>query len=352
MVQVARRDAGAAHRNFALLPGEHGGAIGVEDDDLRAAGLTHRPGTLCAPLDRVARHLVRCLGHAVGLDHRRVEQGFELAQRRRRQGRRGRAHEPETVLRCVLSIQMSLRQHRLVDGGHGGGPGRTELRDVLKEAWAVKTCGAHDAATAGDGRQQCAHQPVDVEQRHHVQATIGVRQAQVRGDGARRSEQIGFAQRHEFRSRRGARSLQQQRNSVRRFQRRQGCGCVLQVRCMRQPETSSGFGRAHVNLEQGQPQFGRRFDDRTRLGTPHEHALHAERFQLRAELGLVQCRVKRGADRRGRHAKCGRGRLRAVGQHHGDAGRWHDAHIAQTAVDSQHLVPQALTSQRFPARRQ
>ena len=53
-----------------------------------------------------------------------------------------------------------------------------------------------------------------MEQRHHVQAAVGFAQREMRGDRVRRRDELSLADRHDLRSRRRARGVQDERRVV------------------------------------------------------------------------------------------------------------------------------------------
>ena len=103
----------------------------VEHGDVGTGGLAHGSGFADLVGERIARHLVRGLGHSVGLDHRDVEGCLEVVQHADRQRRRRRAHEPEGRRQHLALGGARARhlQHRLVDRRDRGVPGRSELLD-------------------------------------------------------------------------------------------------------------------------------------------------------------------------------------------------------------------------------
>ena len=96
----------------------------------RPAAEADRAGLAGARRQRVARHLVRRLGHAVRLDHRRAEQPLPAPPCTvRRQRRRRRADEAQRVARDdVAAGARRARAIGLVHRRHGGVPGRLAAR--------------------------------------------------------------------------------------------------------------------------------------------------------------------------------------------------------------------------------
>ena len=99
VVLVAAGDVGAADDDLADLAGRKQAAVRRHDRDLRAGGEADAARLARPRRQRVARHLVGGLGHAVGLDHRAVEGRLELRHDLRRQRGRRRADEAERCTR-------------------------------------------------------------------------------------------------------------------------------------------------------------------------------------------------------------------------------------------------------------
>ena len=69
----------------------------VHDADLHVGAGPDRSRLACAGRQRIRRHLVRGLGHAVRLEHRRAERRFEIVHHLRRQRRAARADEAQLL---------------------------------------------------------------------------------------------------------------------------------------------------------------------------------------------------------------------------------------------------------------
>ena len=101
------------------------------------------PGLRAGWRQRVARHLVRGLGHPVGLDHRRIEDRLEF----RPAPRTGSAADDERMNRNFGKRGPSVRstchvEHRLVDRRDRRVPGRAVLLDPSRHVAApgIPTC--------------------------------------------------------------------------------------------------------------------------------------------------------------------------------------------------------------------
>ena len=131
------------------------------------------PGLRARRRQRVGGHLVRGLGHAVGLDHRAAEGGLELRHDLRRQRGRGRADEAQPAAAMRLGVARGAGQDRLVHGRHGRVPGRPSLRRAsAKKRSALKPGVQTTLPPAASEDEHRRDQPVDVEQRHDVQAAV------------------------------------------------------------------------------------------------------------------------------------------------------------------------------------
>ena len=116
------------------------------------------------------------LRHAVALDHRRAERRFQVAHHLRRQGRRGGAEEAQLHPPDDLPVALRPRQDRLVHGRHRRVPGGPLRIEPAEEAQRVEARRADHRPAARERGQRRRDQPVDVEQRHHVEAGVVRRQ--------------------------------------------------------------------------------------------------------------------------------------------------------------------------------
>src|SRR3954449_2648055 len=76
IVDVAGHDGRALDRELADLAGGKAPAIQIQYSDVDAGCSAHRAWSSRFRRQRIARHLVCGLGHAVGLDDRRTERAF------------------------------------------------------------------------------------------------------------------------------------------------------------------------------------------------------------------------------------------------------------------------------------
>ena len=181
-------------------------------------GPAGRPTDLGSPLagrHRVARDLVRGLGHSVGLEHRRAERGLEGAHHRGRQRRGRRPHEAKAVRGVAFRMARQFGQHRLMNRRRRRVPRRLQLVDPRHERAVAVAGAARHAAPGGERGEERGDEAVNVEERHHVERAVGRRKLQCADDVAGRRAQVAVRQRDELRSRRRSRRVQQERDVVR-----------------------------------------------------------------------------------------------------------------------------------------
>ena len=100
-----------------------------------------------------------------------------------------------------------------------------DLPQPGEEAEAVEAGRADNRSAGRDRGQHGGDQAVDVEQRHDIEADVVRRQLQRPADMARRGGEVGVAQRHDLRPRRGARGVQHEGDVVRLRRDRPMRGC-------------------------------------------------------------------------------------------------------------------------------
>ena len=143
------------------------------DRDLRPGRDADAAGLAQAGRQRVRGHLVRGLGHAVGFDHRAAEGRFELGHHLRRQ-RGGRRADEAQLRRRERFRHCAPRAARIAWCMVGTAVYQLGLASSShwKKRSALKPGRAEDAAARGERRQHRRDQPVDVEQRHDVEAAV------------------------------------------------------------------------------------------------------------------------------------------------------------------------------------
>ena len=136
--EIAAGHVAAADHHLPGLAGGQQPAGAVHDRDLGPRRHAHRARLARARRQRIRSHLVRRLGHAVGLDHRRAEHLFETRHHLRRERRRRRADQPQVDALEDLSVARRAIEHRLMDGGDRGVPGGARLLEPGEEAQRVE----------------------------------------------------------------------------------------------------------------------------------------------------------------------------------------------------------------------
>ena len=121
---------------------------------------------------------MRGLGHAVGLDHRARRRpprarparcGGSGADDERMKRSVGRASRLPGCARARARIAWCMVGTAVYQVGRSS-PASAKKRNALKPGRAA------DRAAGARARRACRHQPVDVEERHHVQAAVGGRE--------------------------------------------------------------------------------------------------------------------------------------------------------------------------------
>ena len=114
-----------------------------------------------------------------------------------------------------FTVSRSIGHDGLVNGRHRGIPRGIETGDPLKELALLEPRCADDARAGFDAREQRAHESVNMEERHDVEAAIRRCQREMLRDGARRGEQVAVRERHDLRLPRRARCMQHECDIVR-----------------------------------------------------------------------------------------------------------------------------------------
>ena len=110
-----------------------------------------------------------------------------------------------------------------------------------EEAEAAEARSTDHRPAGGDRGQHCRDQPVNVEQRHDVQADIRRPQLQRPADMHRRGSQIGVRQRHDFRPGSGAGGVQHKGDVI--GPRRAAAGSGMAGHALRRDEDEGPGGR-------------------------------------------------------------------------------------------------------------
>ena len=199
----------------------------MRDTNLGARRQANRAGFLLARLDRIAAHLMRRLGHAIGFDHGRAKGLGQLGHHRPRQRRGRRPQEPQPRIFDDLGVAPSARQDRLMHGWHRRIPCGINVLQPAKELQRIKARRAADGRPRRQRGADGGDQPMDVEERHHVQAPIIRRQRQRGADVFGRCHHIRLQQWHDLWPRRGPRCVQDQRHIIGGGQAVRGVSCHI-----------------------------------------------------------------------------------------------------------------------------
>ena len=213
IVFVAGGDVGAANHDLPRRAARQNLPVDVHDGHLRPRRETYAAGNALA-IERVAGHLVRGFGHAIGLDHRCVENFFEFANDLRRQRGRRRADEAQRIGGDDILVVRRPCDDGLMHGRHGRVPGGPGFGHPCKKFQRVETGSAENASPARQRRQQSGDETVDVEQRHDVQAAIAGGQLHRIAYVAGRGADIALRQRDDLGAGRGARGVQNKADIV------------------------------------------------------------------------------------------------------------------------------------------
>ena len=162
-----------------------------------------------------------------------MEGRFDLGDdlRRHRGGRR--AHEAQAMTGDDLAIVRGARQDRLMHRRHGRVPGRLCLLHPGEETQSIEAWRAKYAAASRERRQQPRHEPVNVKQRHDLEAAILRREGKRLCDVVCRRADILLRQRYDLGSRRRARRMQDESDGrgiglTRRSRGTRGC-CAIET---------------------------------------------------------------------------------------------------------------------------
>ena len=171
VVQVARRDAGAADRDLAGRTGRHV-APAASTIRISAPGRhADRAGLARGRGQRVGGHLVAGLGHAVGLEHRHPERSS--AARRAAAARARSCTSGRSAASGPGSPGAVLEDH-LVHGRPGREPGHAVGGEPgPRTAAGAKRRGTTTVPPAAELRQRRGDEPVDVEERHRAVRDVG-----------------------------------------------------------------------------------------------------------------------------------------------------------------------------------
>ena len=231
-------------------------------------------------------------------------------------------------------------------GGNASGPGGVNLLDPVEETQRIEPRGHEHLRSRGERRQHTRHQPVDVEERHDLQASVVRRQRERGGDVPRRGAQIRLRERDELRASCGSAGVQQKRDvltlpGARRLR------LSTQRRGSLQPEGPRALCRLRMQLDDGDGELRRHLSRwRVHAGLDHE-GLRAQVAQVEVELVLAVARIqRRRRDSRG-EARESSGHLRPVAQDHRDAVAASDSHRVDGVDGARRQLAQGVPGQRL-----
>ena len=316
VVFVPRDDVRPLDDDLAALPRLQKLPGGVHDADADVGAASDRPRLADAGWQRIRRHLVRRLGHAVRLEHRRAKRGLELVHDLRRQRRAARSNETEAFgpgrpsrreIRIGAGEQQLVQRRHCRVPRHAVIPGnpperqRTELR-------------RHDDGAAGRQRgERRRDKAMHVEQRHDAERDIVGAEPIAARDVARRDGQVRVGERHALGTSGTAARVQNERDVAHRGRRRRAVRAVG-----RRPGDLHRAARIHLDRQDGNAIAGRA-PGLLRAGRRKEQHAGVGVLEVEPELVFLVTRIerRRGSGHRRREKRDDR--RQAVGQRHADA---------------------------------
>ncbi len=341
------RDLRASDHHLARLPRRPPRAGRVHDGDLRARRHTDRSRLARARRQGVAGDLVRRLRHAVGLDHGRCEDPLQLGAEPRRQRRRRGADEAEPPPGDDVGVERRALQHRVMDRRDRRVPGRAALVEPAEDARCVELRRDRHAG-ARQQRRQHGHEPVNVEQRHDVEAAIALGEGERRRHVPRRCADVGVRQQHGLGLRRRARRVEHERHVVRPD------GVASRLAGGRASAQRECTGRIVTRRRQLQHSHAQPSGDTTRgrvRARRDDERSGVQRRKMTLEFRGAVGGIERDAGGDRRRAKQSDGHLRTVSDRDGDAVAAGDTPALQGQGDVVDLADQTRIRERRPGRR-
>ena len=275
------------------------------------------PGLRGAGGRGVARHLVRGLGHRVGLDHGSREQVFQFGHDAGRQRRRGGSDEAQVHAIDDGGVAGGPCHDRLVHGRDRGIPRRVTVGEPCEDLQCAESGRAVHASARVQGGQNARHQPVNVKERHHVHAPVCGLQAKGPADVRGGRTHVAMEQRHDLRARGRAGGVEDKRDVVGPGHASSGGGRPTGL--LHEPERSRGVVAVRPDLQHRHPERGGGGPGGRIVALDEHHRLRPQVRQVELELGLLVRRIERGGGgARGRRDE-GAGHLGSVGEHDGHA---------------------------------
>ena len=235
-------------------------------------------------------------------------------------------------------------------GGHARRPGRMYLLEPVEEAQRIEPWRDADLRSRGQRGEDAGDQPVDVEERHDLQADVRRRERERAGDVARRGGQVRLRERDQLGPRRGAARMQKQREVV----GLPGAG-RLRPRAERgrpfQAEAPRTLARLRMQLDDGNGELRGHLARRRVDARLDDQRLRPQIAQIEVELVLPVAGIEgRRGDTRG-HASESRPRLRPVAQQDGDAISAADPHGVERVYRAGSEIAQAAPGEGLRLRR-
>ena len=196
---VAIHDVRTAHPDLAGRAGGKLVALAVQDGHLHAGGESHGAGRPLRRGQRVGGHLMRGLGHAVGVEYRRPQVVLEPSgQLRGERGAAGANESQRTPSRSGCRPISPPAQDQLVDGGNRGVPGHGVVVDQRPELEGVEALRHYHGAARSQRGERRGEQPVDVEERHQTEGDVFGTERVGGDDVVDRRRQVAVAQWNEL----------------------------------------------------------------------------------------------------------------------------------------------------------
>ena len=163
---------------------------------------------------RVARDLMRRLGHPVRLDDGHLKNRLQLRHELWGQWRRRGADEAERLGTWWSLARLDTSQNGIVHRGNGRVPGRPKLGEPGEETGTAEIRRDRHRPRCAQRRQQSGDKPVNVKERHDVQAAIARAQPEGHRNVRGGRPQIPVCQGHSLWLRCRTRGVQDKRDVI------------------------------------------------------------------------------------------------------------------------------------------
>ena len=190
------------------------GARLVGDADLRASGDADRGGPRRRWRERVRGDLMARLGHAVGLEQRRLEAGLDPSHELR--GQRGAAGPQEAQpARRRAALPLEPLEHHLMERRPRGEPGDAGGLELVEHALRREARRDDHPAAAEQRGKHGRHETMHVEQRHRHERPVLGAEAVVPCNRPRGGHQVAVRERDLLGAAGGAARVEQEGDVVR-----------------------------------------------------------------------------------------------------------------------------------------